>query len=70
MNDKQKVIARIQKLLALSKSPNENEAMSAAAKAQALLASQAAVDALSILPDSEQKQALINLALLAVGRNS
>jgi octaprenyl-diphosphate synthase len=39
-------------------------------KAQALLASQAAVDALAILPDSEQKQALINLALLAVGRNS
>lgn len=39
-------------------------------KAQALLASQAAVNALVILPDSEQKQALINLALLAVGRNS
>ncbi len=39
-------------------------------KAQALLASQAAVTALNILPESEQKQALIDLALLAVGRNS
>jgi octaprenyl-diphosphate synthase len=37
---------------------------------QALIASQAAIDALNILPDSEQKQALIELALLAVGRNS
>jgi octaprenyl-diphosphate synthase len=39
-------------------------------KAQALLASQAAVNALSVLPDSPQKQALIDLAHLAVGRNS
>ncbi len=39
-------------------------------KAQALLASQAAINALSVLPDSPQKQALIDLAHLAVGRNS
>ena len=37
---------------------------------QALIASQAAIDALDILPASEQKQALIELALLAVGRSS
>jgi octaprenyl-diphosphate synthase len=37
---------------------------------QALIASQAAIDALDILPTSEQKQALIELALLAVGRSS
>jgi len=39
-------------------------------RTQALLASQAAVDALNPLPDSAQKQALISLALLAVGRSS
>ena len=39
-------------------------------KEQALRASQAAVDALAPLPESLQKQALIDLALLAVGRSS
>ncbi len=38
MNDKQKIIDKIQKLLALSKSPNEHEAALAAEKAQELLA--------------------------------
>lgn len=38
MDDKTKVIDRIKKLLALSASPNEHEAASAAEKAQALLA--------------------------------
>ena len=38
MNDKSKIIDKIQKLLALSKSPNEHEAALAAAKAQELLA--------------------------------
>jgi hypothetical protein len=35
--DREKVIERVRKLLALSASPNENEAASAAAKAQAIL---------------------------------
>jgi octaprenyl-diphosphate synthase len=39
-------------------------------RTQALLASQAAVDALAPLPESPYKQSLIELALLAVGRNS
>lgn len=39
-------------------------------RSHALAASQAAVDALSPLPDSPYKQALIDLALLAVGRSS
>lgn len=38
MNDKSKIIDKIQKLLALSKSPNEHEAARAAEKAQELLA--------------------------------
>lgn len=38
MNDKTKIIDKIQKLLALSKSPNEHEAALAAEKAQELLA--------------------------------
>jgi hypothetical protein len=38
MDNKEKVIDRIRKLLALSTSPNENEAASAAQKAQSLLA--------------------------------
>jgi len=38
MNDKSKIIDKIQKLLALSKSPNEHEAALAADKAQELLA--------------------------------
>ena len=38
MNDRDKMIERIRKLLALSESPNENEAMMAAHKANALLA--------------------------------
>ena len=38
MNDKSKIIDKIQKLLALSKSPNEHEAALAAEKAQELLA--------------------------------
>lgn len=37
-SDREKVIDKIRKLLALSQSPNENEAASAAAKAQAMLA--------------------------------
>lgn len=34
----EKIVEKIKKLLALSKSPNENEAMAAALKAQALMA--------------------------------
>lgn len=38
LEDKDKIITRIKKLLALSQSPNEHEAISAAEKAQAILA--------------------------------